>query len=179
MYLVTDQSIIVIEDLPSSWFMDYVAFTCESAAYLSFLALPHHPLGVLLILFANEFEQLRVWLQRHFCRNRPGLRVDLWIINDHLQIHMPEITTPEPLGKMKSITGGVARLVQPRSAVKAGCIHDERFSLPSADRKSLPCRPIHNLRKRPAVCEDLSECGPRLIQDQGQPRNLHDLQRSR
>src|SRR5262245_11877129 len=94
--------------------------------------LPDNVDHVLLVL-AHELAELIVDDEIFGNRHVPGSRVELWIVDRHLYVHMAEIAAPESLRQAHLIGMWMPSVIEPRDRVQAVGFHYERAALPSTD----------------------------------------------
>src|SRR5215469_5460862 len=95
---------------------------------------------VLLILAADEFEDIAVRDQLQLCLKRERPRVVCRILESHLQIHMPEIPAAIALRDVHRFAPQMAGSIEPALIVKTDCFDGQRVALPFAHRVPHPGR---------------------------------------
>src|SRR5688572_9667073 len=108
-------------------------------------------------VFAERFEDVGIGHQRMRDLDRNRLRVDFWIGERDLHVHVSEVDATEPLGDAKVFAVRVPDDVQRNPVVETRGLDDEHVALPAASRVAEICREVDFLWQRTAVGVDLPE----------------------
>ena len=140
----------------------------------------------LLVLVADELDQLLVGHQPLIDAHRPWLRVRLGILDRQIDLQMAVSRPPDALGELGVAAVRAAVDVHPAvvgtifRASKIVGLDDERVPVPSPDGIAIPPRLRLTLRRqRPAVQVDVADAVVRLVLDQDQLFHVVDPARLR
>ena len=92
------------------------------------------------------------------CTYRICVRIGLRIVDHDFDIHVAEVTAPEPFRQSHRLAVRMAAAIEPGLVVESHGLDDEDVAVPFADRVTQPAR-FRILRMRAAVEEDLTEHG--------------------
>src|SRR5204863_193466 len=90
---------------------------------------------------------------------------------------MPEVAAAEAFGDAQGFAVRMAHRVQRSPIVKACGFHDQDIALPVPNRVAMEGWIVEFLRELAAIGENLATRVVDFIQDNGEPRRLHDLDR--
>src|SRR5260370_16230534 len=126
---------------------------------------------------AELFPKLALRLQSpHFFLTDPELRKELWVIQHHGHFHVVLIRAVPAFGEVHRFAVDVAKMIDPGSVVDTDCFHNERASIPSANRVSVPRR-VRILRQWTPVGPDRPPYVSPLPELNHPVRKLDDLDR--
>src|SRR5690606_278732 len=91
-----------------------------------------------------------------------------------LDLEVPEVLPPEPLGHLHRLAAGVPAVVEPALVIEPERLDDEGVAVPAADRVAEPRR-LTLFGEVAAVGEDLTEVGEVLEENHREARGLYDL----
>src|SRR5688572_12586152 len=135
----------------------------------------------LLVLVADELDELGVGEQPLIHANRERLRVSRWIINGYVDLQGTEIRPAEALGHLRATRHRAALHVEPDVVAEANRLDDELVAFPVSDGIAVPpgLQILVDDGQGPAVHEDLPKAFVAFIHDDDEVRRLDDLARLR
>src|SRR5262245_38955488 len=95
---------------------------------------------MVLFVFTNALDELRIREASEWNGSAPGLRVCLGIVESNLHFHPTEIETAEALGDSQFFTVRMSRIVKPTLIVEAHGLGNERVAFPLSYGISEPAR---------------------------------------
>src|SRR5258705_11177555 len=96
--------------------------------------LDFQPLQELLVLVADEFDHLRAVGDNPLVdSDGEGPRIGLRIVDRKLDVQLPEVHAPEPLGHLRSLGQRTASGIEPSIAAVVVRLAHKRVALPSSD----------------------------------------------
>src|SRR5690349_1435264 len=151
----------------------------RSAASVDFYAPPE-----LLILVADELDDLVVGRNLLIHTKRNGLRVRLWIVERDVDFQLAVAWPADPLRKLRLLRVRAAADVEPSivgtrlGSSQVVRLDDQRVAVPSPYRISIPERLDAALRRQRTPIEiDIAKPVVRFVHDRNYAGALHDLPR--
>src|SRR6185503_21309737 len=124
----------------------------------------------LLILVADELDELAVRHDALIDAHRPRLRVRLRIVHGHVNLEVRIVQTPEALGELRLLTVRAAVDVEPSivraifGAAQVVGFNHERIAFPATNRVAIPPRLRLTLRRQLTAIEiDVADAVVRLV----------------
>src|SRR5215467_2119028 len=139
------------------------------------LLLPH--VRAVLFVLVEHLEDVVVGQQRVWYPDRERLGVKLRIVKRHFHIQVTDVAALEPLHDTQLVAVRMPGQVESRLVVEAAGFDDERVTFPAPDRVAEECRQIVFPRQRASIAVDLTVHAANLVQHEGEPRRLYDLDR--
>src|SRR5260221_14330543 len=121
--------------------------------------------GGLLVLPADEFDEVRVELDGLIDLHRPWPGIRFGIIDGDFDFQIAVIHAPEPLDPLCGVGQRSAVDIEPPAVPESGGLNHQRVTLPLPGRIAVPPRLRIVCRQRPSVGEDLPDAGIALVQD--------------
>src|ERR1700674_5128060 len=136
---------------------------------------PYHVPKILLV-FAHHLDHVLVCKIVERQIHAPGLGIRIRVLDDELQVHVPEIPAAVALGDLRRLGLRMPVHIQPAAIIQARGFDHERVSVPVPHRVA-HVRGLRDGRQRAPVQEDLAEVVIRLVQDRDHLRHLDDSAR--
>src|SRR5215475_1908188 len=128
---------------------------------------------------ADELDHFLVQQDALLNGNGPWLCVRFGVVDCDFDLEATEIWPAESFGHFRSISQGIADDIQPTLVDEMTRLNDERISVPSSHRVSIPPRLGIRPRQAPSVQIDLTKSVICFVHDDDQLRSLDDLTRLR
>src|SRR5215467_7106016 len=92
------------------------------------------------LVLANVFQNLRIRRQRLLHMQSERLSKSFGIIDNHIEIHVPEIAPVVSLSRVKRFRIGMPAYVEPALLVESDAIDNQRVAIPTAHGIAQPRR---------------------------------------